>query len=307
MNTKSEIKTLDTSATLFNFLQALDFADRAETTRFNETEKALGLLKLLRGQYSTLQHGNAKAKPKAGELPNSIYVPVIQSLYDAKQKIALNESKEFTLRFDSYRDFQVKSLKFYIETGELFNRKKETLQERALIAIDKLEKKLAAEKAKLDKAKQDAEKAKVKADKAATDKAATTAKVEVIINDVLEVFDTNPSGADAIKEELQETITAAEFLQKHAIETDKTAQTEKVQAEKAQAVAEKSVDTVAKQLEKAKAKLSAPKAESKPDLSNVEFSRDCRAEMTDVLNTLVNDYSDVELLCLASLINKRFK
>ena len=308
MNTKIESVTLDTTTTLHNFLLALDAADVAEVARFNNTESAIQLLKPIRAQYSTLQDGRSKGKkPAAGELPAVIYFSVIESIYNFKKQAAEEQKQEFTLKYDSYRDFQVKQLKYYIETGDLLNNKKSTLQERALIAIDKLEKKLKAEQAKLDKAKIDADKAKVKADKAAADKAETVAKVETIVNDVLEVFDTNPQGADAIKEELQNTITAAEFLQKHAIETDKAAQTEKVQAEKVQAVAEKTVDTVTKQLEKAKAKLSAPKVEVKPDLSNVEFSKDCRAEMTDVLNAMVATYSEVELLCLASIINKRFK
>ena len=308
MNTKIESVTLDTTTTLHNFLLALDAADVAEVARFNNTESAIQLLKPIRAQYSTLQDGRSKGKkPAAGELPAVIYFSVIESIYNFKKQAAEEQKQEFTLKYDSYRDFQVKQLKYYIETGDLLNNKKSTLQERALIAIDKLEKKLKAEQAKLDKAKIDADKAKVKADKAAADKAETVAKVETIVNDVLEVFDTNPQGADAIKEELQNTITAAEFLQKHAIETDKAAQAEKVQAEKVQAVAEKTVDTVTKQLEKAKAKLSAPKVEVKPDLSNVEFSKDCRAEMTDVLNAMVATYSEVELLCLASIINKRFK
>ena len=308
MNTKIESVTLDTTTTLHNFLLALDAADVAEVARFNNTESAIQLLKPIRAQYSTLQDGRSKGKkPAAGELPAVIYFSVIESIYNFKKQAAEEQKQEFTLKYDSYRDFQVKQLKYYIETGDLLNNKKSTLQERALIAIDKLEKKLKAEQAKLDKAKIDADKAKVKADKAAADKAETVAKVETIVNDVLEVFDTNPQGADAIKEELQNTITAAEFLQKHAIETDKAAQTEKVQAEKVQAVAEKTVDTVTKQLEKAKAKLSAPKVEPKPDLNNIEFSKDCRAEMTDVLNAMVATYSEVELLCLASIINKRFK
>lgn len=306
MTTKIESVTLTTTNNLTSLLTALDFADQAEVNRFNETEKALGVLKLLRQQYSTIQHGNAKGKPVAGELPNSIYIPVIKGLYDSKAAHAKENGVEFTLIYDSYRDFQVRSLKYYLETGDLFNRKKETLQERALIAIDKLEKKLKAEQAKLDKAKLDAEQAKVKANKAAADKVETLANVESTINEVFDIFDEDPQGADSIKDELYDTITAAEFLQKNAIETDKTAQVEKVKAEKVRAVAEKTVDDLTTKLEKAKAKLSAPKVEPKPDLNNIEFSKDCRAEMTDVLNALVADYSEVELLCLASLIRIRF-
>jgi len=306
MTNKTEKVSIDTSATLTNFLMALDAADVAETARFNNTENAIQLLKPLRAQYSTLQDGRSKGKkPAAGELPAVIYFEVIESIYNKKKTIADEQKLEFSLNYGHYRDFQVKSLKYYIETGDLLNNKKSTLQERVMVAIDKLEKKLKAEQAKLEKAKIDADKAKIKADKAAADKATTTAKVEAIIDDVHQFFDDNPEGADAIKEELYDTITAAEFLQKNAIETDNKAQTEKAQTEKVQTKTEKTVDDLTAKLEKAKAKLSAPKAEPKPDLSNIEFSKDCRAEMADVLNELTKDYSDVELLCLASLIRKR--
>ena len=113
-NTNNELLTLKTVSDLTKFLTAIDKADNAETTRFNETENAVNLLKVLRTQYSTLQHGNATGVPNAGELPNSIYKPVIQSLYDGKKQAAELENREFTLQFESYRDFQVKELKFYI-------------------------------------------------------------------------------------------------------------------------------------------------------------------------------------------------
>ena len=307
MTNKIEKVSLDTASTLTNFLMALDAADLAETARFNNTENAIQLLKPLRAQYSTIQDGRSKGKkPAAGELPAVIYFEVIQSIYNKKKTIADEQKLEFTLNYGHYRDFQVKQLKYYIETGDLLNNKKSTLQERVLVAIDKLEKKLKAEQAKLDKAKLDADKAKVKADKAAADKAATVAKVKSTLDEVFDIFDEDPQGADSIKEELYDTITAAEFLQKNAVEANNKAQTEKVQTEKVQAKAEKTVDDLTIKLEKAKAKLSAPKAETKPDLSNIEFSKDCRAEMTDVLNQLSNDYSEVELLCLASLIRKRY-
>lgn len=309
MTNKTEKLSLDTTASLTNFLLALDAADVAETARFNKTENAIQLLKPLRAQYSTLQDGRSKGKkPNVGELPAVIYFNVIESIYNKKKALADEQKQDFTLNYGHYRDFQVKSLKYYIETGDLLNNKKSTLQERVMIAIDRLEKKLKAEQAKLDKAKIDADKAKIKADKAAADKATTIIEVGAIIDEVHQFMDDNPEGADAIKEELFDTITAAEFLQKNAIETDNKAQSEKVQSEKVQAKTEKTVDDLTAKLEKAKAKaeaLARGKAEPKPDLSNVEFSKDCRAEMLDVLESLTKDYSDVELLCLASLIRKR--
>ena len=157
-NTNNELLTLKTVSDLTKFLNAIDTADNAESTRFYETEKAISLLKILRGQYTTLQHGNATGAANVGELPNSIYKPVIQSLYDGKKQTAELENREFTLQFEGYRDNQVRQLKYYIETGELFNRKKETQQEKALLNIAKLEKKAAAEaKAKLVEAKAKAE------------------------------------------------------------------------------------------------------------------------------------------------------
>jgi hypothetical protein len=315
MSIKTEIKTLDTSATLFNFLQALDFADQAETSRFNETEKALSLLKVLRGHYSTLQHGNAKAKAKAGELPNSIYKPVIQSLYDAKQKIALNESKEFTLRFDSYRDFQVKSLKFYIETGDLFNRKKDTLQERALIAIDKLDKKLAAESAKLDKAKQAADKAA--ADKAAADAQAAqvNAESEQIIEEVCIIIDDDPQGASAVQSELLGVIDDAQAAQAAADTQAAQAAADKAAADKVQVQAQAAADKTKKELDKVKAKLanlSAPKAENnksepKLDFKVLNFSQDCKDTASMILEELERETTSVpELLYLAKLILDKY-
>jgi hypothetical protein len=167
---KIESVTLDTTATLHNFLLALDAADVAEVARFNNTENAIQLLKPLRAQYSTLQDGRSKGKkPAAGELPAVIYFSVIESIYNEKKLIAEQAKLDFNLKYESYRDFQVRSLKYYIETGDLLNNKKSTLQERVMVAIDKLEKKLKVEQAKaeklrLEKEKADAKKAKADAD-----------------------------------------------------------------------------------------------------------------------------------------------
>ena len=317
---------------------ALDAADLAETARFNNTENAIQLLKPLRAQYSTIQDGRSKGKkPAAGELPAVIYFEVIQSIYNKKKTIADEQKLEFTLNYGHYRDFQVKQLKYYIETGDLLNNKKSTLQERVLVAIDKLEKKLKAEQAKLDKAKLDADKAKVKADKAAEDVInAGVIKIEAenrlddvktdaeqTIDEIFNIFDEDPHGADAIRGDLLDVIDTANQsildARNNALRATADAiraetlqariNNEKAKADELKAKTDIEVDKTAKKLAEAKNKLlnlSAPKAEPKPDLSNIEFSKDCRAEMTDVLNQLSNDYSEVELLCLASLIRKRY-
>lgn len=299
MNTKIESVTLATTTNLTGLLTSLDFADQAELTRFNETEKAENFLKLLRQQYSSLQHGSVKGKPAAGELPNAIYIPVIKGLYDTKAANAIENGVEFAMKYENFRDAQIKQLKFYIETGELFNRKKETLQEKAMVAIDKLEKKLKAEQAKLDKAKADAEKAKAKANDIINNnktkiKEAAELKVDLIV----------AAPTPEIKEILDYADTVIESAKKEAVKAHNDAADAADDANDAIL----QVTKTAVQLQKAKEKLeklSAPKVEVKPDLSSVEFSKDCRAEMTEVLNELTKDYSDVELLCLASLIRKR--
>ena len=128
MTNKIESVTLSTTNLLTDFLSAIDTADTAEVTRFNATESAVNMLKLLRNQYATLQDGRSKDKePAAGELPAVIYLSVIEGMYNKKKAFAEVEKVEFTLKYESYRDFQVRSLKYYIETGELLNNKKSTL------------------------------------------------------------------------------------------------------------------------------------------------------------------------------------
>jgi hypothetical protein len=306
MNIKTEIKTLDTSATLFNFLQALDFADNAEITRFNETEKALGLLKLLRGQFTTLQHGNSTGAANVGELPNCIYKPVIQSLYDTKKINAELENRGFNLNFEGYRDNQVRQLKYYIETGELFNRKKETLQERAMVAIDKLEGKLKAEQAKLAKAvkaKADADAAKAKAD------------ADAVIIEVSNLIDSNPIHADAVKNELAGIVDAvkADVVKADAVKADAVKIADKAQTTKDKADAD--VDKTKKELDKVKAKLaslSAPKAENnknepKLDFKILNFSKDCKDTAASILEELEREATSApELLYLAKLILDKY-
>jgi chromosome segregation ATPase len=313
-NTNNELLTLKTVSDLTKFLNAIDTADNAETTRFYETEKAINLLKVLRGQYSTLQHGNATGVPNAGELPNSIYKPVIQSLYDTKKINAELENREFTLNFEGYRDNQVRQLKFYIETGELFNRKKETQQEKALINIKKLDAKLAAEKKKAEKLA--AEKAKADKAKAEAEAEAEKAKAEAdeMIDDVHEFMDNNPQGADAIKAELIEIIDDAEaaIAEAELAKVDATKAAEKVNTELSKVDTEV-VNTEAK-LEKAKNKLanltagkaSNTKAEPKLDFKTTNFSQDCKETADTLLADLEKDCSAPELLYLAKLILDKY-
>jgi len=315
-NTSSnELQTLKTVSDLTKFLTAIDKADNAEITRFNETENAVNLLKVLRGQFSTLQHGNATGVPNAGELPNAIYKPVIQSLYDTKKINAELENREFTLQFESYRDFQVKALKFYIETGELFNRKKETLQEKAAVKIAKLEKELKIEQVKLAKAakaKADADAAKAKAD---ADAAKAKADAEQTIDEVHNIMDENPQGADAIKDDLFDIIESAE---KTIVDADADAAKAKADAEQANAAkakADADVDKTTEKLTKAKDKLANltagkannTKAEPKLDFKVLNFSKDCKDTASMILEELEREAtSAAELLYLAKLILDKY-
>jgi hypothetical protein len=313
--TNNELLTLKTVSDLTKFLTAIDKADSAEITRFNETEKAIGFLKILRGQYSTLQHGNATSAANVGELPNCIYKPVIQSLYDSKKQTAELENREFNLNFEGYRDNQVRQLKFYIETGELYNRKKETLQEKAAVKIAKLEKELKAEQAKQAKAEQakaDADAAKAKAD---ADAAKAKADAEQTIDEVHTIMDENPQGADAIKDDLFDIIESAE---KSIIDTDADAAKAKADAVKADAIkakADADVDKTKKELDKVKAKLatlSAPKAENnkndpKLDFKVLNFSQDCKDTALMILEELEREATSApELLYLAKLILDKY-
>jgi chromosome segregation ATPase len=314
-NTNNELLTLKTVSDLTKFLNAIDTADNAETTRFYETEKAISLLKVLRGQYSTLQHGNATGVANIGELPNCIYKPVIQSLYDTKKINAELENREFTLNFEGYRDNQVRQLKYYIETGELFNRKKETQQEKALANIAKLDAKLAAEKKKAEKLA--AEKAKAEAEKAKAEAEAEKAKAEAdeMIDDVHEFMDNNPQEADAIKDELFDVIGDAEaaIAEAELAKVDATKAAEKVTTELAKVDAEV-VNTEAK-LEKAKNKLanltagkaSNTQADPKLNFKTTNFSQDCKDTALMILEELEREAtSAAELLYLAKLILDKY-
>ena len=309
----NEAVTVNTTSLLTEFLTALDIADAAEVTRFNATESAIQLLKPIRSQYSTLQDGRSKGKkPAAGELPAVIYFNVIESIYNFKKQAAEEQKQDFTLKYDSYRDFQVKQLKYYIETGDLLNNKKSTLQERALIAIDKLEKKLKAEQAKAEKLAAE----KAKADKAKAEAEAEAEKIkseaDEIIEDVHELMDTDPSAAEIMKDELYDVIDDAEASIAEAelakADATKAADKAKAEADKAEAEAEATQSKLTKAKDRL-AKLSRGKAdnnETNPDLSEVNFSKDCEAKMQSLLDSMESEFSEAEMLCLSRLIRKRY-
>lgn len=318
MNTqtnKVEQVTLDTTATLHNFLLALDAADVAEVARFNNTENAIQLLKPLRAQYSTLQDGRSKGKkPAAGELPAVIYFNVIESIYNEKKLIAEQAKLDFNLKYESYRDFQVRSLKYYIETGDLLNNKKSTLQERVMVAIDKLEKKLKVEQAKAEKLRLEKEKADAKKAKADADAIKAKADAEQTIEEVQTIMDDNPLRAGAIKHELFDIIETAE---KSILDADVDAKKAKADAEKADAEKDKAdadVSNTNEKLKKAKdklANLSAGKAENKKsepslDFKTTNFSQDCKDTAAMLLTELEREASAPELLYLAKLILDKY-
>jgi len=314
LNTNNELVTLKTVSDLTKFLTAIDTADNAELTRFNETEQAVNLLKVLRSQYSTLQHGNATCEAGIGELPNAIYKPVIQGLYDAKKLNAELEIREFTLNFEGYRDNQIRQLKYYIETGKLHNRKKETLQEKAATEIAKLEKELIADQTKLDKAKQAADKAQADKVQADAQAAQVNTESEQVIEEICTIIDDDPQGARAVQSELLGVIDDAQAAQAAADAQAAQAAADKAQADRVQVQAQAAADKTKKELDKVKAKLatlSAPKAENnktdpKLDFKVLNFSKDCKDTGAMLLTDLEKDCSAPELLYLAKLILDKY-
>jgi membrane protein involved in colicin uptake len=235
-------------------------------------------------------------------------------LYDTKKINAELENREFTLQFEGYRDNQVRQLKYYIETGELFNRKKETQQEKALMNIAKLEKELKAEQARLAKAvkaKADADAVKAKAD---ADAAKAKTDAEQTIDEIHTIMDENPQGADAIKDDLIDIIESAEKTIVDADADAAKAKTDAEQADAAKAKADADVNKTKKELDKVKAKLatlSAPKAsntQSDPKLNfkTTNFSQDCKDTAAMLLTDLEKDCSAPELLYLAKLILDKY-
>jgi hypothetical protein len=315
-NTTNELLTLKTVSDLTKFLTAIDTADNAESTRFYETEKAINLLKILRGQYSTLQHGNATGAANVGELPNAIYKPVIQGLYDNKKQVAELENREFTLQFEGYRDNQVRQLKYYIETGELFNRKKETQQEKALVNIAKLDKKAAAEAAKAEAAKAKAAKAAEVKAKAEAKAAEAKAKADALLAEAQEAADAmNENGGVEEFLTLADAQEAAEVeAEADAAEAEAEAKTEakaKAEAKAAEAKAAEAKAKVAEARLKAEAlargKADNKKSEPSLNFKTTNFSQDCKDTASMILEELEREAtSAAELLYLAKLILDKY-
>jgi hypothetical protein len=316
MNTKTESVTLNTTSTLNAFLSSLEAADFAESARFYETEKAIGLLKLLRGQYATLQDGRSKDKePAAGELPAVIYLNVIEAIYNKKKAFAEVEKQEFSLNYENFRDYQVRQLKYYITTGELLNNKKSTLQERAAVKIDKLEKQAKAEAVKLAKAAEAKAKAAANKVKAEAKAAEAKAKADALLADA-------QTAADAMDENggVEEFLILADAQEAAADDAEAKAAEAKAKAEaeaaaaKAEAEAQSQVNATVNKLVEAKAKAAAltrgkadnKKSEPSLDFKTTNFSQDCKDTAAMLLVELEKDASAAELLYLAKLILDKY-
>jgi pyruvate/2-oxoglutarate dehydrogenase complex dihydrolipoamide acyltransferase (E2) component len=316
-NTSSiELQSLKTVSDLTKFLTAIDKADNAEITRFNETENAINLLKILRTQYSTLQHGNATSEASIGELPNAIYKPVIQGLYDGKKQTAELENREFTLNFEGYRDNQVRQLKYFIETGELFNRKKETQQEKAAVKIASLEKKAAAEAKAAEAAKAKAAKAAEAKAKAEAKAAEAKAKADALLIDAQEAADAmNENGGveefltladaqEAAQEEAEADAAEAKAAKLAEAEAAKLAEAE---AAKAEATRIKLAEARLKAEALARGKASNNKTEPKLNFKTMNFSQDCKDTAASILEELEREATSApELLYLAKLILDKY-
>lgn len=293
MNTK-ENNTVAATELTYNFLSALADIDAFEILRFDAQEKSVGFLKLLRQQYSTIQLGNTK-KINVGEMPYSIAIDAIKRLWDSKPR---GESK-----FDNFRDHQIKKLKHLIETGEFYTRKKELVGEKIAVQIDKLEKKLAADKAKAEKAALDAEKAKAKQEKAAQALAVQQAQAATIVNDVKQGKPVEPAKITEVKKAITEKIT-----EKQAIDTIAASTLDDlIQAEQTVLETQRELDKVKEK----KAKLSAPKADNNKtepslDFKTTNFSKDCKDTAAMILKELERDTSAAELLYLAKLILDKY-
>ena len=243
MNTKENTTVAATELT-YNFLSSMADIDAFELLRFEAQEKSVGFLKLLRQQYSTIQLGNSK-KINAGEMPYSIAIDAIKRLWDSKPR---GEAK-----FDNFRDHQIKKLKYLIETGEFYTRKREIVQEKLAVDISRLEKKLAADKAKAEKAALDAEKAKAKQEKAAAALALQEKTAAAVVQDVKAGKPVEPAKITEVKKAITEKIT-----EKQAIDTIVSSTLDDL------IQAEQTLLETQRELDKAKekqTKLSAPKAE----------------------------------------------
>lgn len=315
MNTNTENTTIDTATMLFGFISEMTQADKFEQLRFNATEKSDQWLQLLKKQFATVQHGNAKGKPKAGELPNILVKSESQRLYDTLKKAAISKGREFKCSYDTFYTEQHKLISYYLRTGKVKNRAKATLIADALEQQSKFEKQLIADQAKLDKANQTA--AQAAADKAQADAQAAQAAAESnhVIEEICTIIDDNPQGASAIQSELLGVIDDAQAAQVAADAQAAQAAADKVQADKVQADAQAAAEKTKKELDKVKAKLanlSAPKAdnnknEPKLDFKVLNFSQDCKDTASMILEELEREAtSAAELLYLAKLILDKY-
>lgn len=296
MNTK-ENNTVAATELTFNFLSSMADIDAFELLRFEAQEKSVGFLKLLRQQYSTLQDGRFKTqKPKVGELPFIMALDAITRLWESKPR---GEDA----KFENFKDHQVKKLKRLIETGEFYTRKREIVEERLAVDIDKAEKKLAADKAKAEKAAVDAEKAKAKQEKAAAALALQEKAAAAIVQDVKQGKPVEPSIITEVKKQLTEKV-----IEKQAIDTIAASTLDDL------IQAEQTVLETQRELDKAKekqVKLSAPKADNNKtepslDFKTTNFSKDCKDTAAMILKELERDTSAAELLYLAKLILDKY-
>ena len=291
----TENATIKTAEMTFALLSTQADIDIYEALRFEAQEKSLGTLKLLRQQYSTIQSGTTKtAQP--GELPFTIAKDAIKRLWDSK-------SRSETAKYENFHDMQMKKLKSLIETGEFYTRKKESVEEKIFVAIDKLEKKLAADKAKAEKIAQDAEKAIIKADKAAQALAVKDAKAAQVVVDIVQGKQIKLDQINAVETDLQVATTEKQDIDAVA------ASTLNALAQAKQSVLETEREIT--KLKEKKDKLSAPKAAStksdpKLDFKTTNFSKDCKDTAQALLVDLEKDCSNAELLYLAKLILDKY-
>jgi hypothetical protein len=314
MNTQ-EKNTIQTADILFGFISEMSMSDKFEQLRFNATEKSDQWLQLLRKQYATVQHGNSKSKPKAGELPNTLVKSETQRLYNSLKTAATLEKREFKCSYETFYTEQHRLISFYLRTGKVKNRAKTTLIADALEQQSEFEKKLAAQKAIADKAALDKKKADADAVKAFANADAVKADADVVIIEISDLIDSNPNHADAVKSELSGIVDAvkADVVKVDAIKADAVKIADKAQTTKDKADAD--VNATKKELDKIKTKLanltagkaSNTQAEPKLNFKTTNFSQDCKDTALMILEELEREATSApELLYLAKLILDKY-
>jgi len=315
MTNQTEKNTIQTADILFGFISEMSMSDKFEQLRFNATEKSDQWLQLLRKQYATVQHGNSKGKPIAGELPNALVKSETKRLYDSLKTAAILEKREFKCSYETFYTEQHKLISFYLRTGKVKNRAKATLIADALEQQSTFEKQLAAQKAIADKAALDKKKADADAVKAFANADAVKADADAVIIEVSDLIDSNPTHADAVKSELVDIVDAvkADVVKADAVKADAVKIADKAALDKKKADAD--VNTTKRELDKVKTKLanlSAPKAENnknEPSLNfkTTNFSQDCKDTAAMILEELEREAtSAAELLYLAKLILDKY-